>query len=619
MLRRLCLCVLAFGALAAPAAAQIPPPSLTADTGFAFAGISEYDFGLATADDARRAAADPGLDRYYAVGSTAGQIAVVARRGDGSLDSGFAGDGSLALADGVSASDIIVLADHTLRVLGVSAGGDIVVVGLKPDGSLNAGFGTGGVVSFSAGAGTDVPGGLAVDPATGRLAITGGTALGDTFMAVRSADGSAISSATVDLAPGLTDRGVDVAWGPSGPAALVAIDPTGTARSAIHTFSGVDTEVTFVNVDDVVPGALMAYGGALWAVGTVVASGDSDVWLARADGSLETRRFDIRGTQFPAPQPVSSEGFDLTVAPGDPDTLVVGGQATTDRGTEWAMAAFNGLDGPLSALQSAELVVPIASSGGARGVAGAPGGVVFGAGGVEDQSSHDFSIGMGRALVDAEKRCDLSLSVPSPVELVMRGVAPGAITVRVANNGQRPCSGTLTLPAPWGAVGGALDLGRLVPGASVTEVLTLAYGAALPQNGTLELGLSSPTDAAPGDNLVRLPVTFSFCDLQLSVLDAPPVLGTEGARTYSFTVRNVGTLPCRGAQVLVGAPGRLAALPKPFSVDPGRSVEDQVDVGVRAGRQVGQQARSVLPRLRSRRRRASQRCGGRFPDGRARR
>ena len=65
------------------------------------------------------------------------------------------------------------------------------------------------------------------------------------------------------------------------------------------------------------------------------------------------------------------------------------------------------LDGPLSALQSAELVVPIASSGGARGVAGAPGGVVFGAGGVLDGT--DRSIGMGRALVDAEKRCDLSL------------------------------------------------------------------------------------------------------------------------------------------------------------------------------------------------------------------
>ncbi len=86
---------------------------------------------------------------------------------------------------------------------------------------------------------------------------------------------------------------------------------------------------------------------------------------------------------------------------------------------------------------------------------------------------------------------------------------------------------------------------------------------------------------------MALPAVFSFCDLQLSALDSPPVLGTEGARTYSFSLRNVGTLPCKAAQVLVGAPGRLAVLPKPFSVDPGKSVEDQVDVGVLRGTKSG--------------------------------
>ncbi len=346
--------------------------------------MSEFDFGLSTGDFAARAAVDPGLDRYYAVGSTDAGIAVVARHGDGSLDSGFAGDGSLASPAGAAASDMVVLADHHLRVLGVS-GGDVVIVGLLPDGSLDSDFGTAGVETFSAAAGNDAPRGIAVDPATGRLAVTGGTFGGDTFTAVRNADGSAAGAVTVlDKGAGLPDSGVDVAWGSDGPVVLIAVDPLGATRTFIHA-AGFDTEVTFVNVDDVVPGALMAYGGSLWAVGTVVASGDSDAWLARVSGTgsgLETRRFDIRGSLFPAPQPVSSEGFDLTVAPGDPDTLVVGGQATTDRGTEWALTAFNDLDGPLSALQAAELVVPIASSGGAQGVAGAPGGIVFGAGSV---------------------------------------------------------------------------------------------------------------------------------------------------------------------------------------------------------------------------------------------
>jgi hypothetical protein len=244
------------------------------------------------------------------------------------------------------------------------------------------------------------------------------------------------------------------------------------------------------------------------------------------------------------------------------------------------MAAFNGVEGALGALQSTDLVLP-PTGGGPRGVAGAPGGVVVGAGTIVDGGDH--SIGMGRALVDAEKRCDLSLAVLSPVELVMRGLAPGAVTVQVTNKGARPCSGVLSLPAPWGVAGGVLDVGRLIPGQTVTEFLSLAYGAALPVNGTLDLSLVSPTDAAQGDNLVRLPVVFSFCDLALTVLGSPASLGTEGERTYSFSLRNVGTVPCRGAQVLVGAPGRLAVLPKPFTVAPGRSVEDKVDVGVVRG------------------------------------
>src|SRR4051812_31018726 len=189
MLRRLLLSIALFAGLCAPAAAQIPPPSLVADTGFAFAGVSEYDFGIATADDAARAAADPGLDRAYAVGSSAGQLAVVARRADGSLDAGFAGDGSLASPLGSAASDMVVLPDHHLRILAAGPSGGFVLVGLNPDGSVDSGFGTGGVVTFAG----DVPGGLAVDPATGRLAVTGGSGA-DTFMVVRAGDGSPVSS-----------------------------------------------------------------------------------------------------------------------------------------------------------------------------------------------------------------------------------------------------------------------------------------------------------------------------------------------------------------------------------------------------------------------------------------
>ena len=337
----------------------------------------------------------------------------------------------------------------------------------------------------------------------------------------------------------------------------------------------------------------------------MVASGDSDAWLARVDGtggSLETRRFDIRGALFPAPQPVSSDGFDLTVAPGDPDTLVVGGQATTDRGTEWALAAFNDLDGPLSALQSAELVVPIASAGGAHGVAGAPGGIVFGAGGVEDTSSHDESIAMGRALVDAEKRCDLSLSVPSPVELIMRGTVAGAMTVKVANVGQRPCSGVLSVPAPWELAGGTLAIGRLIPGTSVTEVLSLAYGAAFPQNATLNLSLVSPTDAALGDNSVALPVVFSFCDLELSAAGFAAGARYRGRADVLVLAAQRGHAAVQGGAGARGCAGTAGGAAEAVLGRPGQERRGSGGCRRPARREVGDAAGVELPRDRPQRR-----------------
>jgi hypothetical protein len=611
MRRALLAALVAVFVTASPAAAQIPPPSLTADTTFAFSGVSEYDYRAALADDVgRRAAVDPALGRSYAVGDTetvsgATEIAVVARRADGTLDAGFAGDGSLALpitaGQDAHGADIAVLPDGRLRILGTTDADpgsgvdlDVVLVGLLADGTPDPAF---DVVTFPAGSGDDEAGGLAIDSA-GRLAVTGGTGV-DTFVAVRAVDGSADGAVTVlDRGAGRDDTGVDVAWGAAGPVALISIDGLLGTRSVLHEAGGFDTELLVPGATDVAAGGLLAYGGRLWATGTATVNADDDVYLARVDGAgagLETRRFDIRGSVFSASQPIEGHGLDLTVTTGDPDTLVIGGSSITDAGEEWALAAFNGLEGSLDALQMTELVIPVAGQGGASGVAGAPGGVVAGAGTLRDSApgapgTNDLSIGMARVLVDAEKRCDLALAVTSPVELVLRGRQPGAVTVRVVNNGKRPCVGRLSLPAPWSAATGSLEIGRLLPGQTDTRTLALAYGAGFPASGTLELTLAALGDAALGDNVVRLPVVFSFCDLQLALAEAPAVLGTEGARRFSFTLRNVGTAPCRSAQVLTAATGRRAGVAKPFAVGPGRSVEDAFSVGVARGTKSGRPA-----------------------------
>jgi len=81
------------------------------------------------------------------------------------------------------------------------------------------------------------------------------------------------------------------------------------------------------------PRALLVRNGTIWATGSVVTNNDSDAWLARLapDGTvLEARRFDIRGTAFASSQPVNTKALSLTLVPGDPDTLVVGGSTATD-------------------------------------------------------------------------------------------------------------------------------------------------------------------------------------------------------------------------------------------------------------------------------------------------
>jgi hypothetical protein len=173
---------------------------------------------------------------------------------------------------------------------------------------------------------------------------------------------------------------------------------------------------------------------------------------------------------------------------------------------------------------------------------------------------------------------------------VLRGTQPGGVALRVTNNGKRVCKSSLSLPAPWSAAAGNLDFGRVLPGQTLTRAFALSYGAAFPSTGTLELTLAAEGDAALGDNVVRVPVVFSFCDLQLALAEAPPVLGTEGARRFSFTLRNVGTAPCRSTQVLTAATGRRVGLAAPFAVEPGRSVEEAFSVGVARGTKSGRAA-----------------------------
>ena len=51
----------------------------------------------------------------------------------------------------------------------------------------------------------------------------------------------------------------------------------------------------------------------------------------------------MRGGRIPSTEPILSNGIDLAVLPGSPDTLVVVGSITYQSRPYWAAAAFNNL------------------------------------------------------------------------------------------------------------------------------------------------------------------------------------------------------------------------------------------------------------------------------------
>lgn len=432
------LALIASGALLAvvPAAqAGLLAPSAVLDTAFAPpTGVARFDLAQGTAPDLPTAIAVAG-DRTYTVGDTRGpdgdtKVLVVARRRDGSLDTGFNGTGtrtvSIAPANGPdTANGIVVLPDGRLRIVGATdvdpsstvTSLDAMVVGLRPDGSLDPAFGTGGIVTFGApgAAGDDVLDAVAVDGA-GRLAVAGSHSSSgqkDSLVALLGADGAlqpGFGTAGVQVVPraagNLDDEAVDVVFGPDGRivtllrvatapkasadhwqldpnaqdpnwtdprlridagdepvAVLRALRPDGSADPSF----GTGGEVTLATGQAVVvPTALVADASRLWATGTTHAAGatDFDAFVARVDGDgggQQARRFDLRGTLVPADQAVNSAGLDLAVVPGVPTSLAVAGVTgytfNGDPRTDWAVGVFNGLDGDLSAAGFGELAV----------------------------------------------------------------------------------------------------------------------------------------------------------------------------------------------------------------------------------------------------------------------
>jgi hypothetical protein len=646
--------LVAVAAFAAPASAQAPPePELTVDTAFAPpSGINKFDFTAGTAADVAGGVAVYG-ERIYTVGETRdstgdADIGITARLPDGRVDNGFSGDGktTIEIAENVGTNKgrdagfaVVVLPDGRLRIAaavdmdtGQSNNLDVAVVGVRDDGSLDPAFGGGdGIVVFALGTPEDVPNRMALDPATGRLAIAGttkATSNEDFFVALLEPDGSPAPFGTAGVRTynragvaganvSMRDRGTDIAFRPGGGIlALLQVetdpDPNLNGWHAVlHAFtdSGADDTrfsqdgdmVLNVGDPDTIPGGMTTYEDRIWITGSTKSGQDTDAFLARVNadgGDLQSRRFDMRGNTVAPNQAVTSQGNDLAVVPGIPPTLVVGGFMTGDAGTDWAAAAFNDLTAGVGSFGADDTVLATPGQGTIVGIAPGPTSWAAAGGSLLDLNTADTSFGTARLLIDADKECDLGLEIVRPLEIAIAWGQPLPLQFRVTNVGTKACAGAISVPAPYtlqhGGASGTLPVGLLAAGASTTlDGVLLRYAGGRRRSDTTTFTLAAAGDTNTANNARTVRVSFSFCDLRLQA-EGGRKIPNEGARRFEVEVRNIGTAACRGLRLDVASGGRLMARGDRYTLQPGRSASDTVAVGSPRGAKLGSRLRVVL-------------------------
>jgi hypothetical protein len=643
--RRAATLVAALAAVGASVAlaATYPSPSLSLDSSFSPpSGIARADFGTAEAPTTSIPLANAvDGDRLYTVGQAGSpsDVGIMAHHLDGTLDSSFSDDGRLVIAVGAGSTpdkavDVAVLADHRIRILVATGSGsaqDTAIIGLMPDGSVDPDFGAAdgtpdGIVSFGAPAHMpNVPAALAVG-GDGRLAVAGSVAgaTSDSFVALREANGAPVPTFGPDPAgivqfdhsgDATPDQASDVVFRPGGVLVFGQFGASGATSAYLRAFT-IDGAVdpSFSDDGDLVPavgdaptvsGALLSYAGRYWFTGGTYTGTDQNAYLARveADGSgLQSRQFDMRGQLIDPAQAVASIGDALAVVPGTPDTLVVTGAVSSSSGTEWGAAAFNNLDLDVASLGFGDIAIGAPGSFGIAGVAAGPGRSVFITGGYTEtittpsSSTTTTRFAEARLLIDAEKKCNLALTVPSPLELVLKPGVPGAVDLHVSNGGTLACGGTITVPAPYGlvrnGVAGPIATGTLAPGETFSAPgVVLAYLGPLRREDNLAFTLTAAGDSDTTDNADALHVRFSYCDLRVTAQGSRAFMPDEGSRRFSFLVGNGGTTACRGVRVGVGGQAAPAGRNAYYNLDAGRDASDAPAARLRRAAKPGDHVR----------------------------
>jgi uncharacterized delta-60 repeat protein len=271
---------------------------VTTDVG----GLSAGALALAIQPDGRIVAAGATDEAGYCC-----QFALVRYNADGTLDTSFGTDGRVTTDFGGldEAHAVVVQPDGKILAAGSTYSpflSGFALARYNPDGSLDAGFGSGGKVTTSFG-GIDGAGGLVLQPDGRIVAAGGGGPPGDFALARYNADGSLDtgfgSGGRVTTDFGSSDRAEDVvlqrdgrivaAGTGDGRFALARYDPDGSLDGSFGDAGSVTTVIVGQNVESAT-GLAIQSDGRLVAAGWAYIDYVSYFALVRhhADGSLDT-------------------------------------------------------------------------------------------------------------------------------------------------------------------------------------------------------------------------------------------------------------------------------------------------------------------------------------------
>ncbi|MFG2949541.1 calcium-binding protein [Streptomyces adustus] len=229
------------------------------DTGFDGDGIVRTDLG--DYDSVEGLAVQPD-GKIVAAGGSGSRFALARYLPNGALDPGFNRNGMVLTPGGTAADVKVQPGDGRIVVAGSNGtGGDFAVVRYNPDGSQDTGFGSGGLATADFG-GSDAANGLALQT-DGKIVAAGGGGPDRDFALARFEGGGTVPPPT----------GVDLAVTKAGPTTVSVGDrPTYTVRV---TNNSTTTSATNVSLSDTLSGVAVSVVSATTGSGTCTTTATS--------------------------------------------------------------------------------------------------------------------------------------------------------------------------------------------------------------------------------------------------------------------------------------------------------------------------------------------------------